>query len=328
MLWKIPKSRRKRRVEWYIKAFTIDTEERQMLYLNCKSDTTTIDEFATYIPTNNDNFIILMKKFLKWCTFDLSEEIQQLFNNLYSNERAQIVMKLRAKGQTLEQIGDLLGITRERVRQIEMKTKRTFTKLHSRVRIVSKIAAERNGDTILSPTEISIFCEKYSMELLYLLQSYEGTNYIYDKQLNIFILGDDSLHDRVDAYLERLPNIVAVEQLKEFIAVAEEDENIPGEMFEKAFFESYSKTGSVYHRSRLSLANIYRDILNKFFRMECMFTSLWILRNFGSMLCQIMEIYGFLKIIVPLQHVLQMWESYADVEYIELRKNSICQKRY
>ena len=35
------------------------------------------------------------------------------------------------------------------------------------------------------------------------------------------------------------------------------------EMFEKAFFESYRQTGAVYHRSRLSLAMIYQDIMSK-----------------------------------------------------------------
>ena len=106
---------------------------------------------------------------------------------------------------------------------------------HSRVRIVSKIAAERNGDTVLTPAEITHYCENNANELLYLLQSYEGTNYTYDKQLGVFIIGDDSLHDRVDAFLESLPNIVTTEQFKKYVDEAEEAEDIPKEMFEKAF---------------------------------------------------------------------------------------------
>lgn len=265
LLWLVPAQRRSKKAAWYIKAFTINDEERQKLLGLCNAETTTIAELAARMNVNDIHAFLLTKKFLKWCAFDLNEEIQYLLDKLHVNDRARIVIELRAAGQTLEQVGNVLGVTRERVRQIEMKVKRTFTRLHSRIRIISKVAAERNGDTVLSPAEISRFCGNSSTELLYLLQSYEGTNYTYDKQLDVFIVGDDSLHDRVDAYLEALPNIVAADQFEQLTLTAEEDESIPREMFEKAFFESYRKTGAVYHRSRLSLAIICRDILDKHF---------------------------------------------------------------
>lgn len=263
LLRAISLQRRNKKAIWYIKAFTIKEEERELLQTICTSDTQTIAEMASRITPNNTQVFILAKKFLKWCQFDLRSEIEELFEKLYVNERAYTVIKLRAEGQTLEQVGNRLGVTRERVRQIEMKVKRTFARLHSRVRIVSKIAAERNGDTVLTPAEITHYCENNANELLYLLQSYEGTNYTYDKQLGVFIIGDDSLHDRVDAFLESLPNIVTTEQFKKYVDEAEEAEDIPKEMFEKAFFESYRQTGAVYHRSRLSLAMIYQDIMSK-----------------------------------------------------------------
>lgn len=265
LFWQIPLHRRNKKVAWYIKAFTINDEERQKIQLFCDSETTTIAEFAASITTDNEHVFLLAKRFLKWCTFDLTEEINQLLENLYVNDRARVVIELRATGKTLEQAGNVLGVTRERVRQIEMKVKRVFARLHSKVRIVSKIAAERNGDTVLSPIEISRFCDNSSAELLYLLQSYEGTNYTYDKQLDVFILGDDSLPARVETFLDTLPNIVTAEQFEQMASVAEEDECIPKEMFAKAFCESYHQTGLVYHRSRLSLATIYQDILNRHF---------------------------------------------------------------
>lgn len=265
LLWQIPAQRRSKKAAWYIKAFTLNDEERKKLLELCNTETTTIAELVARMNVNDVHVFLLAKKFLKWCTFDLTEEIQQLLGKLYVNDRARVVIELRAAGQTLEQAGNTLGVTRERVRQIEMKVKRTFTRLHSRIRIISKIAAERNGDTVLSPMEISRFCGDASVELLYLLQSYEGTNYTYDKQLDVFVVGDDSLHARIDAYLEALPNIVVADQFEQLALAAEEDESIPKEMFEKAFFESYRQTGSVYHRSRLSLATICRDILDKHF---------------------------------------------------------------
>lgn len=261
----IPTARMSKRAMWYIKAFTIKEEEREVLNELCSSENATIAEMVAHFECKSDSLFILTKQFLKWCTFDLHEEIDQLFNKLYTNERTRTVIQARAAGQTLEQAGNLLGVTRERIRQIEMKVKRTFSRLHSRVRIVSKIAAERDGDTILTPTEIARYCNNDSDELLYLLQSYDGTNYTYDRQLGVFVLGDDSLHNRVNAYLETLPNVVNDEQFEKYAAAAEDEEDIPKEMFEKAFLESYRRTGAVYHRSRLSLAVIYQDIISKYY---------------------------------------------------------------
>lgn len=261
----IPIARMGNRARWYINAFTIREEERELLNEFCSSENTTLAEMVAHFEYKNDRLFILMKQFLNWCTFDLHKEIDQLFSKLYKNERARTIIQARAAGQTLEQLGNLFGLTRERVRQIEKKVKHTFARLHSRIRIVSKIAAERDGDTILTPTEIARYCNNDSEELLYLLQSYEGTNYTYDRQLNVFILGDDSLHDRVDAYLETLPKVITAEQFEKYAAEAEDEEDIPQEMFEKAFLESYRHTGAVYHRSRLSLAAICQDIMSRYY---------------------------------------------------------------
>lgn len=130
LLRAISLQRRNKKAIWYIKAFTIKEEERELLQTICTSDTQTIAEMASRITPNNTQVFILAKKFLKWCQFDLRSEIEELFEKLYVNERAYTVIKLRAEGQTLEQVGNRLGVTRERVRQIEMKVKRTFARLH------------------------------------------------------------------------------------------------------------------------------------------------------------------------------------------------------
>lgn len=261
----IPVVRMGNRARWYINAFTIKEEEREILNGLCPSENTTIAEMAAHFEYKNDRLFILMKQFLTWCTFDLRKDIDQLFSKLYKNERARTIIQARASGHTLEYAGNLFGLTRERIRQIEKKVKHSFARLHSRVRIVSKIAAERDGDTILTPAEIALYCDDDAEELLYLLQSYEGTNYTYDRQLNVFILGDDSLHDRVNAFLETLPKVINDEEFKIYAAEAEDEEDIPQEMFEKAFLESYRRTGAVYHRSRLSLTAICQDIMSKYY---------------------------------------------------------------
>ena len=261
---KIPSRRRSNFAVGYINAFVSDDSKRRLLHNFFTSEISILESIVTYLNFENNEAFRLLKKFLNWCTFDLNEEIDQLFTKLYSNDRVQTVIKLRARKQTLEQIGNQLGVTRERVRQIEVKAKRNFSRLNGHIKIISKISAERNSDSVLTSAEIGDFCGEYSEDLIYLLRSFQSVNYIYDSQLDVFIVGDDSLQDRVQSYLETLPDIISSKQLDEILDSAKE-EDIPEEMLKKAFEDVYHLTGNVYHRARLSLANIYATILRKYY---------------------------------------------------------------
>lgn len=258
----LPNNRKNNRAFGYINAFTLDERERSLLKSACESDETTLLSMAGTDMVNNILVYNLLKNFFKWCTFDIEKEIDDLFYNLYSNERFRTVTQLRARKHTLEQIGRTLGITRERVRQIEMKAKGVFSRLHSKIRIISKIAAERNGDTVLASADIEKYCGEHASDLLFFLQSYESANFTYDRQLDAFILGDDSITIRVQNSIENLPEIVKASQLSNVLGEAAEEADISPEVLKKAFLDAYRLTGEVYHRYRLSLAAIYERVLN------------------------------------------------------------------
>lgn len=258
----LPKARKSNKAYGYINAFTLDENERSLLKSACETEEATLLSMAGTDKVDDVSIYVLLKRFFKWCAFDLEKEINDLFDNLYSNERIRIVTQLRARKQTLEQVGGTLGVTRERVRQIEAKAKRLFSRLHSRIRIISKIAAERNGDNVLTPIEIEEYCGKHTSDLLFFLQSYESANYTYDRQLDVFILGDDSITGRVQSSIESLPEIIKANQLGDVLGDAAEEADVPLEMLEKAFFDSYRLTGEIYHRYRLSLAAIYERVLD------------------------------------------------------------------
>lgn len=265
LLEELPKGRKTNRALPYIIAFTMNDNERNTLLSLCGSENTTIVEMATSSSFETDKVYLLFVQFLKWCKFDLHTEIEDLFANIYKNKRSRFVIQGRAKKQTLEQIGAELGITRERVRQIEAKTKRAFAHYCSRIRIISKISAERNGDSVLTPLEVEEYCGQDVQELIFLLSTYNNTNYTYDRQLDLFVIGNNSIQDQVTQYVENLPDVVRADKLPEILKDADEDENIPTEMLEKAFLNAYRVTGTLYHRHRLSLASVYEKILEKYY---------------------------------------------------------------
>ena len=259
----IPCDRRKNKAAGYIIAFTLDDYKRRTLLSLCPSETCSIDDLINIPLPNDSQKLTLLKQFLKWCAFDLEAEVRELFLPIFSNKRMESIVQMRARKKTLAQIGDAFGVTRERVRQIEAKARRKFSRYYSHIRLITRISAEKNGASTVSSNDIEDYCKTNVTELLYFLRNYENAHYTYDEQLDIFIIGDDSLQERVRATIDRLPDIVNVNQLSTILDEAGEDGDIPIGILQKAFVEAYRLTGDVYHRTRLSLAKVYKTVLKK-----------------------------------------------------------------
>ncbi|GAB6956274.1 hypothetical protein JCM13369A_28210 [Mediterraneibacter glycyrrhizinilyticus JCM 13369] len=261
----LPEGRKDKIAEGYINAYTFDDELRDCLKKYCESTNTTLYGLTEKIDTKNKILYGELCLFFDWCKFNLKEEIKTLFERLYKNEREKEVIKRRAMNQTLAEIGNDLGVTRERVRQIENKVKKKFSEIHREVRVVSKISAERNGDLVLTPSEIGDYAEEYTEELLFLLKSYEGINFTYDAQLDVFVVGNDSIKEQAERYVEMLPDVIHEDNLKQILKDANKQEGLPEEIVEKVIQDSYGFTASVYHRYRLSLGSIYQEIIKKYY---------------------------------------------------------------
>lgn len=264
LIWGFPKNREKNKVIGYINAYTSDENQRTSL-LNSLPNSDSTFSLLSLNESLSDVEYINLKKFLKWCSFDMADELEQLFDRLYAKDNMRIVIQNRAICKTLDQIGTELGVTRERIRQIEAKAKRTFAQWQRLYRIVLKISAERNGDTILTPLEIEDFCGKYATEMLYFLKSFESGSYVYDSQLDVFIVENGSVSERLQEFIENLPDIFNQSNLSDIYEMAEECDDIPQELLERAILDEYKLTGNTYHRSRLSLSKMYSAVLDKFY---------------------------------------------------------------
>ena len=265
----IPTHRLHNCVRGYINAFTTDEEQCKSLakiyclelYPNARLNNFIIERVAESVT----DFALLLN-FLKWCTFDINEEIAELFQMLYGRSNSiKTVLLGRAAGETLGDVGDKMGITRERVRQIEAKAKRIFNNWQSKAHILSKISAERNGDSVLSVSELSeYFSDKYA-EMVFLLRTSDSTAYYYDSQFDVFVMGDESISSVIGRIVEALPDAFEEKKYAAIINDAVEEHNIPQELIEKAISDEFQKDGSTYHRFRLSLTAIYTEILVKYY---------------------------------------------------------------
>lgn len=260
----IPTYRRQNLALGYINAYTQDESKRKLLASQYASNNATLEQLIGNKLEDKLTFIHV-KNFLKWCTFDLSEDISTLINAVTEQTKLKAIVEMRARKFTLAQCGDKLGLTRERIRQLEAKALRIFASHQKSIRLIPKISAEKNGNLIITAADIERYCGECSTELIFLLRNYKNSTYIYDGLLDIFIIGDNVLHDQVSSFVETLPEVFSIKKIPKYLEIAKTKNYLPIEMVEIAISESYKLTGEVYHRSRLSLATIYTAILQEYY---------------------------------------------------------------
>ena len=146
-------------------------------------------------------------KFVKWASYDLKEELTSFLNGFYEHSaNTERVLLLRARKCTLQEIGDELGITRERVRQIEKKVVQPFCRWQRNKRFLPRLSAEFNGETIIESTELQEYFDDITEVLLYLLQCADDEFFSYDRDTDTVIIVGDDITDFARDYVEKMPD--------------------------------------------------------------------------------------------------------------------------
>lgn len=205
-------------------------------------------------------------KFVKWASFDLKKELNTFLDKYYARSvNTQKVLVLRAKKNTLQAIGDELGITRERVRQIEKKVVQPFCQWQRTKKFLPRLSAEFNGKTILNATDLQEYFGEMTEVLLYLLQCADDEFFSYDRNTDTVIIVDDDITDRAREYVERMPDELDVDAIKEYENEATEVHDIPIDIFEREIDRQYKISGTVYHRNKLSLEKMYNIVMKRYY---------------------------------------------------------------
>lgn len=263
----IPRYRRDRNVKYYIYAYTCNEVMRNSLCERIKTQAETLEQ---YIRNNVDelyNESSSVSQFVKSCSYSLSELGNAFFDEIAKNERTFEIVKRRSEGMTLEQVGNEFDVTRERIRQIEKKVSVRFVNWVNSKAIIHKLYADMNGKNIWLPSDFEPFFEKNSDIFCYLMKinEEEFSCFTYDRQLDVFVFGNESLLNQIQEYVDELPDTFNESQLDIILSEGYVQHGHPQEITKKIIEDNYRKTGDVYHRSRLTLVKIYADILQKYY---------------------------------------------------------------
>lgn len=205
-------------------------------------------------------------KFVKWASYDLKEELTSFLNGFYERSaNTERVLILRARKCTLQEIGDELGITRERVRQIEKKVVQPFCKWQRNKRFLPRLSAEFNGETIIESTELQEYFDDATEVLLYLLQCADDEFFSYDRDTDTVIIVDDDITDFARDYVEKMPDELDVASVEEYKNKATDEHDIPIDIFEREIDRQYKVSGTIYHRNKLSLEKMYNIVMKRYY---------------------------------------------------------------
>lgn len=252
-------------IKWFVYAYIDDDYKRKDMLELCKNlGIFTVRDFIK-VDFKDDSNLASIIRFVKWCGFDIKKDVELMYEKLYKNEREQEIISNRSQGNTLDTTGKVFGVTRERIRQIEKKVIRRFGVLLDSNRIILKIFAERDGDEILTPAELSEYFDEKTEQILYLLRRTESSFYTYDSDLDVFVVGSSGLAERAQTYVDKLPEVFTEDKFDEIVRCGIEEYNLTEEIILAHIGTEYKKTEKLYHRSRLTLQSIYDAILKKYY---------------------------------------------------------------
>ena len=264
-LEQLPNERLLNKIEGFVYAYTRDNrKEEQLLEWIRNNNYVEFKDINTSRGVDSDNYNLIIS-FIQWCGFDLGQEIRDFLESLYNNEREEVIIKSRANGDTLNEVGNRLDVTRERIRQIEKKVRSQFTSSISRRKLILKIYATRNQDDVLTPEELQDYFGDETNAVLYLLRTSENASYVYDKDLDVLIVENEGLSERTTSFIESLPDSFSSKKLDDYIQRGIEDYDLGEEIIETAIQKEYTLTGGILHRNKLKLSSIYQIILKKYY---------------------------------------------------------------
>ena len=183
-------------------------------------------------------------------------------------DKYSLVLEMRAEGETLENIGSLTNLTRERIRQIEKKYIKQFAVYYqnNEYDLLAVIHALRGGDNVLSKSEVqTIIGEKYT-NLLWLVLSKELLDcnlYRYSKEYNAVLFIEDNQNnvESLKRVLKELPEMFFEDEFEKLVDDLSQKYSVCKELIIFDIQRQYTKYGTIYSQSSPTVAFMCRYIL-------------------------------------------------------------------
>jgi hypothetical protein len=213
-------------------------------------------------------------RFFDILTFDIKKALNDIVEKIALKpkyKRVLGVLQKRVNGKTLQEISGEMGLTRERIRQIENKGTKLLIKYlcEFNLNLLTFINIEYNCGHIITLNELNDHLKdvEHLDFYIYILRTRQiWSGYTFNKSLNVFY--NNTVITNIDAVLDRifaLPDIIEDDKKDEIILQIGQEGVFSLKIITIAFSNIYKHSGRVYFKAKLSLSRIYDYILGKYY---------------------------------------------------------------
>lgn len=274
---KLPPTRRKKRLSPYLQ-YRIDQYPHMKTFAAQIPQETDIQGILPFFDTfwNQSGEISPEEQketilFLQWLNYDFLSLVQALQETLQRQGRGQYVIEERAKGATLEQIASPIGLTRERIRQIEHKVVRSLihTLTHGKYKLIHLIYLETGGKDILRLPDIETYLgDDIARIVWYIVKRGElkSKNYRYDSGLDALIFSGHANSEKLEKALKSMPDVFFEGEMENLIKDAADRYGLSVDLLREHLLRLYHIDGVCYHKDRLTIVQMCLYVLKERFQ--------------------------------------------------------------
>lgn len=204
---------------------------------------------------------LIISNLLEWLHFDINNIIDNLQFKLDSiKEKNKFIFKMRVEGDTLETVGNVIGLTRERVRQIEDKVIRTIVNAYkiNKYDLLAIIYAISGGDCVLTLEVIEKYVgTEFAKAIWYVLSKgkLDCNLYRYFSDVNAVIFcGEQPDTKSIIDIIKSIPDIIETNELKLSVQKLSADHDISVGLLWIGINKIYKATGCFYHKIRITVS--------------------------------------------------------------------------
>jgi len=215
--------------------------------------------------------------FVNWLRFDYGKLRDALYEG--GSSRDKTVIGCRMKGETLEQVGNRLNITRERVRQIERKCFKMMKRNLDHFLIhdfdpFALIAAQNDVECVSRGNAEELLGTETAALIFWFLQTVgHAGKWQYNKNLDAVIkpaMEFNALNAPIDYDISivksQLPDKIEAENVKQrLIETIPEISKLPKGVIEIMIAKEYRKFGNILSRSKFTIEEQCKYVLEKYF---------------------------------------------------------------
>lgn len=217
-----------------------------------------VDRYLAEKPEKNVALMSNLKRFLEALRMGVSPVLQNAYDQLMKDDpkgRMISIVKLRQEGRTLEEVGQVLWITRERVRQLESKAVRRFSKClkNSKINVIAFLHALLDGDLMIHKEELaSCVPDENHLELLWACiedGALDSRGYYYQSKYKAIVFSDEKKDNDANTISE-LPSYIFADDLEKVVRHAVDEEGVLEEKLRADIARRYQIYGKLYSEHR------------------------------------------------------------------------------